>query len=53
LFVQREVVYGAVLRINEDIVTKKVVNMELMNKPLHRKTKIEMEKCIIKDMGRN
>jgi len=51
LFVQCEGVYGAVLRINEDIVTKKFVNMELIKKLLNRKTK--MGKSISKNMGRN
>jgi len=53
LFVQCEVVYGAVLRINEDIVTKKFVNMELIKKPLQKKTKIKMGKSISKNMRRN
>jgi hypothetical protein len=48
-----ECVYGAVLRINEDIVTNKVVNMELIKKPLKRETKIKMGKSIRKNMGRN
>jgi hypothetical protein len=51
LFVQYEGVYGAVLRINEDIVTKKYVNMEMIKKLLKRKTKVE--KSISKNMGRN
>jgi len=50
LFVQCEGVCGVVLRINEDIVTKKFVNMELINKPLQRKTKIKMGKSISKEM---
>jgi hypothetical protein len=53
LFVQCEGVYGGSLRINEDIVTKKVVNMELNKKPLKRKTKIKMGKSISKNTGRN
>jgi len=52
LFVQCEGVYGAVLRINEDIVTKKFVIMELIKKLLKRKTKIKMGKSISKNMGR-
>jgi hypothetical protein len=53
LFVECEGVYGAVLRINEEIVTNKVVNMKLIKKPLNRKTKIKMGKSQSKNMGRN
>jgi hypothetical protein len=53
LFVQCEVVHGAVLRINDDIVTKKFVNMELIKKPFKRKTKIKKGKSISKNMGSN
>ena len=53
MFVQCEVVYGVVLRINEDIVTKKFVDMELIKKPLQTKTKMKMGKSISKNMGRN
>jgi hypothetical protein len=45
LFIQCEGVCGEVLRRNEDIVTKQFVNMELINKPLQRKTKKKMEKA--------
>jgi hypothetical protein len=44
---------GAVLRINENIVTKRFVNKELIKKPIKRETKIKMGKSIIKNMGRN
>jgi hypothetical protein len=53
LFVQCEGVYGAVLRINDDIVTKKFMDMALIKKPLKRNTKIKMGKSISKNVGRN
>jgi hypothetical protein len=45
IVVHCEGTYGAVFRINEDKVTKKVVNMELIKKPLKRKTKMKMGKA--------
>jgi hypothetical protein len=53
LFVQCVGVYGVVSRINDDIVTKKFVDMELIKKSFKRKTKIKMGKSISKNMGRN
>jgi hypothetical protein len=44
---------GAVLRINENTVTKRFVNLEIIKKPIKRETKIKMGKSIIKNMGRN